>query len=193
MKRYAGRERTETDHSSRRTGGNRDMSKIQDLVELSGVSRSTVFRFLRGDSVRPSARAAILKAMQRLNIPLEEHAVRTGEVLQISIRHDFKSFKGYGLAISAFMNKAEVNGFQVTLRAGEPSSEAVRYAVRRMGGKSPIGVMILGKTIAGEEEESRRLTENGIPHVFANRMFDDPLKSWVSCDLRAAAAMRSST
>lgn len=162
------------------------MSKTQDLVTLSGVSRSTVFRFLRGENVRPSARAAILKAMQRLNIPHEEHAVRTGEVFQISIRHDFKSFKGYGLAISAFMNRAEAYGFQVTLRAGDPSGAGARYADRSSGGR-PVGVLILGKTIAEEEEESHRLTEDGIPHVFVNRVFDDPAKSWVSCDLRAAA------
>ena len=87
-----------------------EMSTTNELTRLSGVSRSTVYRFLRGEGVRPKAREQILQAMQRLNIQHENHSVHKGSTLLISIRQDFKSFKGYGLSISGFISRAEAFG-----------------------------------------------------------------------------------
>ncbi len=159
------------------------MSSTDDLIRVSGVSRSTLFRFLRGDSVRPWAREAILLAMQQLNIRHEDHSIHKGSTLLIAIRPDFKSFKGYDLSIAGFINRADPEGFHVQLRTGTGASIFD-------GGKrsaKPAGVLFLGKTIQEEEAESAQLRDMGIPHVFVNRVFDDLKHSWISIDHREAA------
>lgn len=162
------------------------MGKVEDLVLESGVSRSTVFRFLRGESVRPQAKASILAAMEKFDIPYEEPSAPEHGVLQIAIRSHHRAFKGYGLAISGFMKRAERNGFTVQLRAGHPQDLEARRR-RPKDDAEPAGVLVLGMTMEEEEFEIRKLRERGIPHVFVNRMFDDPSVSWVSCDLPRAA------
>ena len=161
------------------------MTQADDLVRLSGVSRSTVFRFLKGDSVRPQAREALLAAMQHLNISHDDHAVHKGKILQIRIRKDFKAFKGYNLAMAGFVSRAEKHGFAISIRAGS-LKDMLEPSVTKPADQ-PAGVLILGMTIEEEELESGYFREAGIPHVFVNRVFDDPLKSWVSCQLRQAA------
>ncbi len=154
-----------------------------DIVRLSGVSRSTVFRFLRGENVRPQVRASILAAMEQLNIRHENHSVHKGTTLLISIRPDFRTFKGYDLSIGGFVEKAEDYGFRVQLKTGSALA-----AVEQEKKLSKIaGVLFLGKTIAEEEEESAQLRTAEIPHVFVNRMFDDLGYSWISVDHRSAA------
>lgn len=163
------------------------MAKTDDLISLSGVSRSTIFRFLGGGSVRPQTRSAILSAMQQLNMSHEEHSAHKGNILQISVRRDFRAFKGYGLAIARFMSRAEAFGFQVNLRAGNLLDDDSYGKANKKQGKNPSGVLILGMTIEEEEFEIQCFREAGIPHVFVNRVFDDPEVSWVSCNLRLAA------
>lgn len=163
------------------------MATTDELVTLSGVSRSTVFRFMRGGTVRPPARAAILSAMQQLNIVHRETPSNTGNLLQISVRRDFRSFKGYGQAIAGFMARAESFGFQVTLQMGNPILQDDLHKLKRKQEKKPVGVLILGMTMEEEEYEIKCFNQAGIPHVFINRIFEDPSVSWVSCDLRAAA------
>lgn len=162
------------------------MGKTEDLVQESGVSRSTVFRFLRGEPVRPYAKEAILQAMRKLDMPYEEPVANANRVLQIVVRSHYHAFKGYGLAISGFMRRAELNGFTVQLRAGHPQDLEVKQA-RNKSQSDPAGVLVLGMTIEEEEFEIAKLRERRIPHVFVNRVFDDPSVSWVSCDLRKAA------
>ncbi len=162
------------------------MGKVEDVAEQSGVSRSTVFRFLRGESVRPRAKSSILAAMEKLNMPYEAPRPLVSGTLQIAIRSHYRTFKGYGLAISGFMKRAEENGFTVQLRAGHPQEMEARRR-RNEDRESPSGVLILGMTMEEEEFEIQKLREQGIPHVFVNRMFHDPDVSWVSCDLPRAA------
>ena len=100
------------------------MSRTEEIVQLSGVSRSTVYRFLRGESVRPGARSAILTAMQQLNIQHEDHSVHSGSTLLISIRPGFRAFRGYDLSISGFMHRAESFGSELN---AEGSSRAHSY------------------------------------------------------------------
>jgi len=161
------------------------VTQADDLVRLSGVSRSTVFRFLKGDSVRPQAREAILAAMQHLNISHDDHAVHKGKTLQIRIRKDFKAFKGYNLAMAGFVSRAEKHGFAITIQTGTIRDSA--DPSERKPPTRPAGVLILGMSIEEEEVESGYFREAGIPHVFVNRVFEDPKKSWVSCLLRQAA------
>ncbi|WP_319563092.1 LacI family DNA-binding transcriptional regulator [Marispirochaeta sp.] len=157
------------------------MTKTEKLINLSGVSRSTVFRFLRGDSIRQDTKNRILSAMQQLDIlyerPLRE---KTGSLI-ISIRPDFNYFKGYGLSIMGFMNQAELYGYTVQLQ-----TEQLNFP-ERSNTSSCAGVLILGKTIDDEEHDIALLKKAGIPHVLVNRMFDDNSISWVSVDIQKAA------
>ncbi len=159
------------------------MAKIDDLVQQSGVSRSTVFRFLRGDNVRPAARDALLVAMRELNFEPDGFSVHRGKTLLISVRSDFKSFKGYDLSISGFMDRAESEGFHVHLKTGS----ALDLRPGAGSDRAPAGVLFLGRTVEEEQFESERLTAAGIPHVFVNRVFHDHRTSWVSADHQAAA------
>ncbi len=158
------------------------MATKDDIVELSGVSRSSVFRFFRGDKVRPEAREKILSAIQQLNYPYEpERPDDCSGTFVISIRPDFKYFKGYGLSMTGFMNRASGYNCSVELKTGGIQSGDLS------SGKGYKGVLILGKKSEEEEEEARTLRDLGIPYVLVNRMFDDRVTNWISVDLEAAA------
>jgi len=163
------------------------MANTDDLVTLSGVSRSTLFRFLRGGTVRPPAKEAILSAMRQLDMPYEPVQIHKGKTLQISVRHDFRSFKGYGQAIAGFMARAEAQGFQVNLRTGNLLDPENPASAKRKHLVKSDGVLIIGMTRDEEDYEIRCYREAGIPHVFVNRNFEDPSVSWVACNLRLAA------
>ena len=78
------------------------MALTDELVKQAGVSRSTVFRFLRGENVRPAARQSILAAMKHLNMEPADYAVHEGRTILVSVGPGFESFKGYDLAITGF-------------------------------------------------------------------------------------------
>ncbi len=156
------------------------MATKDDIVSLSGVSRSSVFRFFRGDNVRPDAREKILSAIQQLNYPYKPaDAEGCSGTFVISVREDFNYFKGYGLSITGFMNRAGSFGCTVELKTGGTDD--------LKSGTGPQGVLILGKTSGEEEEEARSLKERGIPYILVNRIFNDRRTNWVSVDLEAAA------
>ena len=58
------------------------MSKTKEILKRSGVSRSTLFRFLRGDNVRPQAKKAIIEAMDELGYNPENRNLLDGIVLE---------------------------------------------------------------------------------------------------------------
>jgi DNA-binding LacI/PurR family transcriptional regulator len=159
------------------------MAKIDDVVQHSGVSRSTVFRFLRGDNVRPAARTAILAAMSELQFEPDGFSAHRGETLVISVPTDFRTFEGFDRSISGFMDRAEPYGFHVQLKTGSVLN------LFGSGGTTtpPAGVLFLGGTIEQEDEEARRMEEAGVPAVFVNRVFHDNHTSWVSVDHHRAA------
>jgi DNA-binding LacI/PurR family transcriptional regulator len=154
-----------------------------ELVKQAGVSRSTVFRFLRGENVRPAARQSILAAMKRLNMEPADYAVHEGRTILVSVGPGFESFKGYDLAITGFVERGESQGFRFELKSGSPAVPRTDQGAN----DDLVGVVFLGRTIPEEEAESARLRQRGIPHVFVNRIFDDPGISWVSVDHRGAA------
>ena len=159
------------------------MSRTDELVKHSGVSRSTVFRFLRGDNVRPAARQSILAAMKHLNMEPADYSVHEGRTILVSVGPGFQSFKGYDLAVSGFMDRGESQGFRFELKTGNLANPG--------RDQTPCdhlaGVVFLGRTIPEEDAESTRLRKLGIPHVFVNRVFHDATTSWVSVDHQAAA------
>ncbi len=159
------------------------MATKDDIVQLAGVSRSSVFRFFKGERVRPEAKEKILSAIQQLKYPYEPAPVSGGKTLAISIRPDFEYFKGYGLSIMGFMNRATSLGYKVELRTGTPDSKDFWLH----NPEAYAGVLILGKTTKEEELEAKKLQEHHIPCVLVNRVYADFTHNWVSVDLETAA------
>jgi LacI family transcriptional regulator len=164
----------------------RRRATIDDVVRLSGVSRSSVFRYLGGKSIRPAIREAIEAALSRSGYALPglpAAAVRF-EIL-VSAPASLGGFRGYAEVVEGVMARAAESGIGVRLAAGE----AGRAGDAASGLQT--AVVILGKSIAQEEAEVRELRARGLPFVLVNRRIDEidgaPL-SYVSSDFRAAAA-----
>jgi LacI family transcriptional regulator len=167
-------------------GSHRRRATIDDVVRLSGVSRSSVFRYLGGKSLRPAIRDAIETAIGRSGYALSGLSSGTArfEIL-VSAPAALGGFRGYAEVVEGVMSRAAETGIGVRLSTGEG----------RLASESALGlrtaVVILGKSIAQEEAEIRELRARGIPFVLVNRRIEEidgvPL-SYVSSDFRAAAA-----
>jgi DNA-binding LacI/PurR family transcriptional regulator len=161
------------------------VSTIDDVVRVSGISRSTVFRFLNGSQIRPAAREAIQGAMRELNYFFDPRGSRADVSLIVSIKEHFEGVSVFGDMVAGIMNRAASLGLAVKLHSGPgsllPETESIR------SGKKRAGVVFIGKSEREEDAESSELGASGVPHVFVNRVFDDPGRSFVSIDQRAAA------
>lgn len=161
------------------------MPKTEDIIQKSGVSRSTVFRFLRGDNVRPEARKAIIKAMQELGYSTNELFLKD-VVFEISVAKDFEKFKGFTEVIQGITERAENKNIriQIAIRTGDQIKKDYEKWNDRSGEK---GVIIIGKDIENETIEAEWLKKKNIPHIFVNRVIEDPYISYVAVDIRKAA------
>jgi DNA-binding LacI/PurR family transcriptional regulator len=161
------------------------MATIEDVVCVSGVSRSTVFRFLKGSQVRPAVREAIQGAMRELGYSFDPRHSRGDLLLLVSIMERFEGVTVYADMVAGIMGRAANLGLQVKLHSGQGSLLAEAEGAK-VGGKR-LGAIFVGKDDAEEERESAELAGAGVPHVFVNRTFEDPGRSFVSVDLRRAA------
>ncbi len=150
------------------------MPSIDELVRVSGYSRSTVCRFLAGKTVRSPARAAILEAAAETGYPLAP-PTRSDSAILVSLPADFEGFRGYADAVEGIMRRAGERRIPVIF-------DEAHAALRRFA------VVILGKGKAEEDAESRVREAAGNPCVLLNRMPEEAEASWVSVDFRAAAA-----
>jgi Transcriptional regulators len=161
------------------------MATIDDVVRVSGVSRSTVFRFLAGNQVRPAARGAIQTAMRDLGYSFDPRHSRSDILLLVSIEEHFEGVAVHADMVAGVMNRAASLGLLVKLHAGPgPLLSETEDAA---SAKKRVGVVIIGKSDSEEDAESAELVAAGVPHVFVNRIFDDPSRSFVGVDLRKAA------
>jgi DNA-binding LacI/PurR family transcriptional regulator len=161
------------------------MATIDDVARVSGISRSTVFRFLNGSQIRPVARDAIQGAMRELNYFFDPRGSRSDIVLIVSLKEHFEGVTVYGDMIAGIMNRAAGLGLAVQQHVG-PGPLAPE-AERAHEGKKRVGALLIGKSASEEDAESAELVAAGVPHVFLNRVFDEPDRSFVSIDLRRAA------
>jgi LacI family transcriptional regulator len=161
------------------------MPKAEEIIQLSGVSRSTVFRFLRGDNVRPEARKAIIEAMKELGCETGELMLKD-IVLEISVAKSFESFKGFTEVIQGITERAEEKNvkIQLVIRTGEQIRRD--YDKWNENGVTK-GIIIIGKDFENETIEGNILREKRIPHIFVNRVMDDPDTSYIAVDVRKAA------
>lgn len=161
------------------------MGKTEEIIRKSGVSRSTLFRFLRGDNVRPEARKAILNAMNELGCETTGLMLKD-IVLEISAAKDFEKFKGFTEVIQGITERAEERNIKVQLviRSGEQIRKD--YEKWNENGSTK-GILIVGKDMEEEILEGQILRQKRIPHLFINRMMDEPDESYIAVDVRKAA------
>lgn len=157
---------------------------VEQIVKASGVSRSTVFRFLRGDNVRPNAKTAIVSAMTQLGYVQKSAVNRQMHLeIEVSTSEDVDGFLGFAKVIDGITAKAGKLGIQVSLvKRGADKLEAdyTNWA------GSKLGVIVIGKTLQDERREAELLLGHGIPHVFVNRVMNDNAVSYVAVDVRQA-------
>lgn len=162
------------------------MTTIDDIVKVSGVSRSTVFRFLNGSNVRPDARKVIIQAMEQLNYKTDAVYKQQNIVIEISTSNDFESFKGFTEMVQGIMRQADEKGIRVLIvrRTGEQITGDYSHWNTEENLK---GVIVIGKNIEDEQKEAEILVARGIPHIFLNRVMDYPAVSYIAVDLKKAA------
>jgi DNA-binding LacI/PurR family transcriptional regulator len=154
---------------------------IEQIVKTSGVSRSTVFRFLRGDNVRPAAKSAILAAMARLGYQNESAVNRQMNLeIEVSTSSDLDSFLGFTQVVNGITSMASQRGIQVNLV--QRRGDQLPFAYEKWDG-SKLGVIVIGKDMEEERLEAKLLLKYGIPHVFINRVMNDNAVSFVAVDL----------
>lgn len=154
---------------------------IDEIVKQSGVSRSTVFRFLRGNNVRGAARDAIISAMQSLGYENEKVLNENLDLeIEISASEDMDNFLGFTQVINGITFAADEHGIRVRLVRRNPSQFSNAYDKSFSRNK---GVIVIGKSIDDERLEAGKLTANNIKHVFINRVFSDSNISYVAVNL----------
>ncbi len=151
------------------------MATIEDLVRVSGYSRSTVFRYLGGKPVRDAAREAIRAAVRATGFRTLLGDTREEDRLLISLPADFRGFRGFADVVEGIMGRAAECGVPVTFDEGQCAGKRA-------------AALIVGKSMDEENEERRRRAASGIPCVLVNRYLDEADASWVSADFRAAGA-----
>lgn len=161
------------------------MPKTGDIIQKAGVSRSTLFRFLRGDNVRPDARKSIIAAMKELGCETRDF-LQKDMVIEISASKDFERFRGFTEVIRGITERSEEKDVKVQLVIRE--KDQIRRDYTKWNENSAAkGIIIIGKDIEAETMEENVLREKGIPHIFVNRVIDAPEVSYIAVDVRKAA------
>lgn len=162
----------------------RRKATIADIVRISGVSRSSVFRYLSGKTLRPAMTAAIETAMRRLGYPLAPRPEAQSFDLSISTSTSFGSFRGYAESVEGIIARAVEKGVHVSLNHGlgyeDIKGNPLTFPAERKG------IVILGKSMEEEEAQAKDLALQGIPFVLVNRVMEGAC-SFVSADFQAAA------
>ena len=150
------------------------MPKIDHIVQASGVSRSTVFRYLAGKPVRPGAAASIARVLDLLQAPSGTGSAHVRDYL-VSVVSTYTRFRGYAEVLEGVLQRVQETGG--TVRIGGRQSHA----------PLPSGVILVGKNRQDEDAESLEWQERGVPCVLVNRIPDESERSWVAVDCRRAA------
>lgn len=160
------------------------LATIDDIVKKSGVSRSTVFRFLNGNKVREASKKLIVQAMEDLNYNREKLTKTYNYNFEISVSPEYMHFIGFTEMIQGIMEVCEENNIRVNLviRSGKQIDNDYTEWKR-----SSVGVLVIGKNIEDENKEAEYLTRSKIPHVFVNHKLEINDASYVCVDLEQAA------
>ncbi len=151
---------------------------IVKISELSGISRSTIFRYFAGKQVRESSKQKICDALADIKGRKYTREEKKLEIVVPVNSHNFDDFKGYGEVLSGILDEASQRGFTVRFE-----HEQADYAGNGQG----MGVILLGKDTDELEQDCTRLKELGIPFVLINRTIDKPGINYVAVDVRQGA------
>jgi len=162
------------------------VATVEDVVKKSGVSRSTVFRFLNGSNVRADAKKAIIQAMQELNYKTDIIYKYHNISIDVSIAKNFEGFQGFTEMVQGITQRADAKGIHINL-VRHTGEQIVQDYERWNTEKELKGVIVIGKNKEDEHLEIEMLRSKKIPHIFVNRVFEDNDISYVSVDLKKAA------
>ena len=155
------------------------MPTIDDIVKISGISRSTVNRFLAGNPVRQDNAKKIKSAMKELNYrpdKIVEKRNCTVEIISSSSGERIPYFQGYSQMMVNIIRTLEKGGATVIIQSGKS-----KYIPRADG------VIMFGLLADKEDEIMAILKRRKIPFVFAYREIYEPGVSFVTCDNYSAA------
>ncbi|MBE7051830.1 MAG: LacI family transcriptional regulator [Ruminococcaceae bacterium] len=155
------------------------MVTIDDIIKLSGVSRSTVNRFLAGQQVRADNAKKIKMAMKELGYrpdKLVEKRKCTIEIIGGDGCGKPAEFQGFAQMLIHMIKALEEGGATVQMQSGSS-----QYAPKADG------VILYGLSAETEDKYIEILKKRKIPFVFAYRAIDRPGISYVTCDNYLAA------
>lgn len=161
------------------------MATIEDIVKRAGVSRSTVCRFLNGSNVRGDAKKSILEAMEELNYKKQEiHKYQKIEI-EISISTNYESFQGFSQIVESITHEADEK--EVKVNIAKRTKEQMKSVYENWDNTNSKGVIVVGKNKEDAIYEANMLSKYNIPHIFVNRIFEEPNLNYVSVDLGKGA------
>jgi len=155
------------------------MATIDDIIKLSGASRSTVNRFLAGQQVRDDNAKRIKLAMKELGYrpdKLVEKRKCTIEIIGGDGCGKPAEFQGFAQMLIHMIKALEEGGATVQMQSGTS-----QYAPKADG------VILYGLSAESEDKYIEILKKRKIPFVFAYRAIDRPGISYVTCDNYLAA------
>ncbi len=154
------------------------MATVNDVIRLSGVSRSTINRFLRGDNIRPEKEALIVKAMKELGYRTDKLANRKKHVVEIVSSNNGRKifFHGFADMLMSMIRCFEEKGATVQLASNIDNFKTTAD-----------GVVVFGLNDEQEEKIIASLTKAEVPFVMAYRYIERSGVSFVTCDNYKAA------
>ncbi|SHH45231.1 LacI family DNA-binding transcriptional regulator [Clostridium grantii] len=162
------------------------MATVDDVVKESGVSRSTVFRFLNGQNVREDSKNKIIESMKKLNYKTEEIKKLDNLNIEISICHDHYDFQGFSDVVSGITEYAQENGIRIYLSSR--TGEQIDKDYTDINEENKVhGVLVVGKNKVDELKEASYLSKNNIPFILVNRKINDENISYVTTDVEKGA------
>lgn len=157
------------------------MPTIDDIVKISGVSRSTVNRFLAGQTVRGDNAKKIKSAMKELNYrpdKIVEKRNCTIMIISASGEKRLSSFQGFAEMMIGIIHGLEEGGATVLMQSGSADCQYIPRVD---------GVIMFGLKSEKEDEIIESLKLRGIPYVLAYREINRSGVSYVTCDNYHAA------
>lgn len=161
------------------------MATIDDIVKNSGVSRSTVFRFLKGHRVREDSEKRIIAAMEELDFDLNKINGQSSSILEVSVANHYEDTQAFLMMIRGIMNEAQKKG--VPVQIVERVDKQIDEDYSKWAKTSNKGIIVIGKNREDESKEGNYLKELKIPHIFINRVISDDIINYVSINSEKAA------
>lgn len=161
------------------------MATVDDIAKQSGVSRSTIFRFLRGNKVREDSRVLITRAMEDLDYDISRLTKAYQYNFEISVSAEYIHFTGFTAMIQGIMEVCEESNIQVRLVIR--SDKQIDMDYNNWSKQSNTGVLVIGKNLDDELKEASYLSRHHIPHIFVNHKIELPGVNYVCTDLEQAA------